>query len=537
MAESFDYIVVGAGSAGCALAARLSARATVLLLEAGGPDTSPAIHAPDGIIPLLFGEPEICVPYVTTPQGGLEVPDGSGPGRPMVVHRGVVRGGCSSVNGMLYVRGNRADFDHWAALGNEGWAYDDVLPCFKRSEDSHRGPSEHHATGGPQRVGSLPAASNASHAFVETAAGGRFPASRSDGDFNGAVQTDMAAHYDVTLTAGGTRASAAVAFLDPLVGRDALTVRTGARVTRVVMEGSRATGVDVLTADGGEARYQADGEVILCAGTFESPKILMLSGLGPADHLGSLDMPIVHELPGVGANLQDHLMVVTYGLARPETDPGMSGFLGEAGLFTHVVADRAGAPDLQLHFLAGMPGFPVDPTTNPNFLICPTLLQPSSRGRVTLASADPGVPPRVDPAYLAEAADVEVLVRGIELARDLHTAAPLADMAMGGLFALVPDPSDPFGKPPFRFDVPASGRDGLETLVRATATTVWHPVGTCSMGTHSAAVVDAQLRVHGVEGLRVADASVMPRITSGNTHAPSIMIGEKAADLIMDPAG
>ena len=347
----------------------------------------------------------------------------------------------------------------------------------------------------------------------------------------------MAAHYDVTLTAGGTRASAAVAFLDPLVGRDALTVRTGARVTRVVMEGSRATGVDVLTADGGEARYQADGEVILCAGTFESPKILMLSGLGPADHLGSLDIPIVHELPGVGANLQDHLMVVTYGLARPETDPGMSGFLGEAGLFTHVVADRAGAPDLQLHFLAGMPGFPVDPTTNPNFLICPTLLQPSSRGRVTLASADPGVPPRVDPAYLAEAADVEVLVRGIELARELHTAAPLADMAMGGLFALVPDPSDPFGKPPFRFDVPVSGRDGLETLVRATATTVWHPVGTCSMGTHSAAVVDAQLRVHGVEGLRVADASVMPRITSGNTNAPSIMIGEKAADLITDPAG
>ena len=520
--QTFDYLVVGAGSAGCALAYRLSEHARVLLLERGGPDSQPHIHDPAGILQAVFVDQAISHPYMTEPERRLS-------GRPIPIHRGIVRGGCSSINGMVYVRGNRRDYDRWAELGNTGWSYDEVLPCFRRSERSAEGASEYHGTAGPLDVRPVPNPSPVAQAFVEAAAAlPEFRESHPDFDFNGRRQQNGAGFYRLNLTPDGRRASAAVAFLDAAGSPSTLEIRTNARATGLVIERGRAVGVR-CRIDGQVQVFRAEREVILSAGAFESPRLLQLSGIGPAADLQAHGISPVVDLPGVGQNLHDHVMLLTYWPARKPT--GASIFIAEAGLFVHS-RDRSpeAPPDLQYHFLAGMVGLAADPRTEPNFLFCPAVCAPRSRGEVRLRSANPddGLVIRVN--YLERGDDLEVLLRGIELAYELAATAPLSGFR-----------SD---QPPFaavvrggagvRAPLPRNDAAELRRIVAEAAQTVWHPVGTCRMGPASdrSAVVDPALRVHGVEGLRVADASVMPEIPRGNTNAPCIMVGERAADLI-----
>jgi choline dehydrogenase len=360
-------------------------------------------------------------------------------------------------------------------------------------------------------------------AFVEAAANlSAFEESHADFDFNGPRQQNGAGLYRVTLTGDGRRASAAVAFLDSIAHRGTLQVMTGMQATAIVIENGRATGVR-CQGSGGEHVFRADGEIILSAGTFESPRLLLLSGIGPAADLDEHGITPVVDLPGVGRNLHDHAMVLTYWPSRKPA--GVSSFIAEAGLFVSTQDMAADSPpDLQYHFLAGMLGLPVDPLTEPNFLFCPTVCHPRSRGDLRLRSANPHDPLIVRPNYLADEADITVLVRGLELARELAHTAPLDEFSSD---------EEPFATAgPDRVQVPKGTAAELSRFVVAHATTTWHPVGTCKMGRDERAVVDPQLRVYGVDGLRVADASIMPTIPRGNTNAPCIMIGERAADLI-----
>lgn len=514
--SSFDYIIVGAGSSGCALAYRLSERAHVLLLEAGGPDAQEWIHEPSRVIEAIFADRGISRAYETDAQCHLG-------NRTVAIHRGIVRGGCSSINGMVYVRGNRRDYDHWAELGNEGWSYEDVLPYFKRSERCAEGASACHGVDGPLDVRCLPNPSPAARAFIEAAANLRvFRDSHADFDFNGPRQQNGAGLYRVTVTPDGRRASAAVAFLDPISQRDTLHVITGAQVTAIVIENRRAAAVRCQVS-GREQVFRADGEIILSAGAFESPRLLLLSGIGPAADLERHGITPVVNLPGVGQNLHDHVMLPTYWLSRKPA--GASSFIAEAGLFVSAHDMSADSPpDLQYHFLAGMAGLPVDPVSEPHFLFCPTVCYPHSRGDLRLRSVDPHDPLLIRPNYMAEEADVTVMARGIELARELAHTPPLDQFAKG---------EEPFAVAGTdRVKVPNGNGAAVSGFIAANATTVWHPVGTCRMGRDEDAVVDPRLRVYGVEGLRIADASIMPTIPRGNTNAPCIMIGERAADLI-----
>jgi choline dehydrogenase len=537
MAASFDYIVVGAGTSGCVVAARLSRGGSVLLLEAGVSDTDPRnvadmIARPERVLDAILNS-DIDPPYVSEPQAALDA-------RPIYLLRGVVRGGCSSVNGMIYVRGNRRDFDLWAHLGNEGWSFADVLPYFKRSEDFAAGPSEYHGAGGPLGVRPLPDPSNASRAFIDAAGCLGFAGSSTSWDFNGARQENAAGLYHTTITPRPgpfpfRRASAAFAFLDTAL--KSLKVRLQARVTNIVIHRGRAVGVKCVV-DGKVEEFRADREVIVSAGALESPKLLMLSGIGPKAQLSALKIPVTVDLPGVGENLQDHLQSLIFHHAKRYA--GISTFTAEAGLFTHT-RDGSGAvsPDLQYHVLAGMKNWPpeLDQAKDPYFLICPVLLKPQSRGFVRLRSAKPEDAPIVQPNYLQFGSDMEVLLRGIELMRGLTGAGELrflfdASRPPFGIDAR----SQPSGVPnPARttafLELPTTPA-GCAEFIRRTANTVWHPVGTCRMGRDSLAVVDPQLRVHGVEGLRVADASIMPVVPSGNTNAACYMIGERCADLV-----
>lgn len=513
--DCYDYIVVGAGSAGCAVASRLSddPDVTVLLLEEGGADRAAAIQHP--FVPALFEawqNPSITRDYPVT--GRPEMPAPS-------ILRGVVRGGTSSINAMVYIRGNRQDFDGWASIGCTGWSYAELLPIFKAIEDFEGGASEHHGTGGPLQVRRMVGPTRIACAFVRAgielgyegtdpdAPGGR----ETQWDFNGAGQEDGAGLYQVTVTRDGRRASAAQAFLDSR-SRPNLVEKLGVLVARVVVESGRAAGVACLEA-GLPTSYRASREVVIAAGAFGSPKLLMLSGIGPGDELRRHGIEVVADVPGVGRNLHDHLLALQYfALRKREPEPN---FIAEAGLFTRALAARQAAPDLQFHVAAGMAFFTPRDAPTENVVVCPTLVQPKSRGRITLLASDPRLPPMIDPGYLQEPDDVRVLTHGMALSRELAATRAFADFA---------------GRP--GEVTPGLSRGGDSSYVRGHARTVWHPVGSCRMGPDSdeGAVLDPQLRVRGVEGLRVADASVMPVIPSGNPNAACMMIGEKAARMI-----
>jgi choline dehydrogenase len=507
--EQFDYIIAGSGAAGCVIARRLldQSDATVLLLEAGGPDNRDDVHAVDvPTVTSMWGTEDVCWQYQTVPQSGCH-------GRRITIAQGKVVGGGTSVNALIYVRGSRRDYDHWNQLGNTGWGYDDIVPYFKRAESYPAGDPQYRGSDGPLVISDLSAPSEASTAFVQAAKELGFPAE--EFDYNGARQDGGAFFYQSTRTAEGRRCSAATAYLGPVLSHPRLTVRTGARVARVALCAGCAAGVEYLM-DGRLVTVRAASEVIVCCGAFATPQVLMLSGIGPAAQLRQHGLNPVANLPGVGRNLQDHMLFGVGWECRADQPPPE--LLAEAGLFTHSRTGlEAASPDLQFFF--GPVQFLAEQyrTDGPGFTFAPILIQPRSRGEVTLRSADPLALPVVDPHYLEARPDADALVAGIELARELaHTSA------FDGLRGRELAPG-----------AALSSRADLEAYVRQQASTVWHPAGTCQMGYGPDAVVDDRLRVHGIEALRVADASVMPVITSGNTEAAVIAIAERAADLII----
>ena len=523
---NFDYVVVGAGSAGCVLAARLSEdpAVSVCVLEAGKRDSSPLIRMPIGIAVLVPRRLHNWA-FKTVPQAGLL-------GRRGYQPRGKTLGGSSSINAMVYIRGHRSDYDEWAALGNAGWSYDDVLPYFLRSENNERLVDAYHAQGGPLNV----ADARSPSPFMElcVAAAEQLGQPR-NADFNGAEQEGVG-FYQLTQK-NGERWSAAAAFLTPNLGRSNLSVRTRARATRVVFEGTRAVGVEYR--QGGTTRVvRARREVILSAGAFQSPQLLMLSGIGDAEALRGMGIPIVAHLAGVGANLRDHVdFVIAYRSRRKDLIGFMPGDIVGAlksslryrrerrGIFTSNIAEAGGfvksepglaAPDLQLHFCIGIlesHGRKLHANRGFSSHVC--ALRPKSAGRVSLQSPDPLAAPSIDPGFYAHPDDLETMVRGFKISRGIMESTLLAPYRGRDLFT-----------------AGVHSDDEIRDVLRRRSDTIYHPVGTCRMGVDSWSVVDPELRVRGVTGLRVVDASVMPTLIGGNTNAPTIMIGEKASDLI-----
>jgi len=499
----YDYVVIGAGSAGSVVANRLTedSETTVLLLEAGGPDTKPEIHLPMAW-PKLFGT-EVDWAYFTEEEPHLF-------NRIIFLPRGKVLGGSSSINAMIYIRGNSHNYDRWEESGNPGWSYQDVLPYFKKSENQQHGASEFHGVSGPLVVTDPLASHPISQRLIEAAVAmgyGRNP------DFNGAQQ-EGAGLYQLTVK-DGKRQSTAVAFLLPILERPNLMTTTGALVTRLLFEGTCTVGV-AYVHNGTEHQVRVNKEVILSAGAFDSPKLLMLSGIGRAEHLRALGIPVVVDLPGVGQNLQDHVLVSVGYQATQELQIAPTSNIAEAGMFLHTERSLDAAPDLQFLFVPLLFVNPAFARSGPGFTFIASHTHCHSRGSVSLRSASFNDPPLIQANYLQSESDMQVLVEGIKIARKL---------AYSGAF-------DEFLGEEVAPGALVSSDKALRAYIRQACDTNWHPVGTCKMGADRLAVVDSQLRVHGVHGLRVVDASVMPTITTGNTNAPTIMLGEKAADLI-----
>ena len=522
----FDYIVVGAGSAGCVLANRLSADASVrvLLLEAGGRDVNPWIHVPVGYFKTMH-DPRTDWCYVTEPDAGLA-------GRSILWPRGKVLGGSSAINGLLYIRGQARDYDQWRQLGNTGWSYEDVLPYFRRAEDQERGGDEHHGVGGPLAVSDMRVRRDVCDAFIAAAEELGIP--RRD-DFNGAEQ-EGAGYFQITAR-NGLRCSTAVGYLRPVRRRDNLRIMTRAHAEMILVRDGRAVGVRVRR--GHEALdVHADAEVILSAGAIGSPQLLELSGIGDGERLRSLGVPPLAHLPGVGENLQDHLQIrAVYRCTQPTLNDEVNNpvrklligleylFLrrGPMSMAVSLVCVFARTrpelemPDVQFHvqpLSADKPGEGLHRFSAFTSSVCQ--LRPESRGSVHARSPQPAEHPAIRPNYLATLTDRQVTVAGMKLSRRLAATDALAPFVVE---ELLPG---------------ASVQSDAELLAHAreVGQTIYHPVGTCKMGNDSLAVVDERLRLRGVGGLRVVDASIMPTITSGNTNAPTIMIAEKAADMI-----
>lgn len=529
-----DYIIIGAGSAGCVLAQRLSADPAnrVLLLEAGGPDRKLEIHIPAGYAKLHRSA--VDWGFETEPQAHLH-------DRKLYLPRGKTLGGCSSTNAMAYIRGHREDYNDWAKLGNASWSYEQVLPYFKKSEHNEQYAQlnvAYHGQGGLLNVTyNQKYRSAAAEAFVASCQAVGIPENQ---DVNGAEQ-EGAGYFQFNIK-DQKRHSEATAFLKPALHRPNLQVITRAHVQRILLEKDRAIGVEFKVGQSVQTA-KTQKEILLCAGAFQSPQLLMLSGIGPTDELQKCGIAVKKAIPGVGQNLQDHLFVnasaitSSKGLNHALTPLSQLRYLLqfmlsksgpltigplEAVAFTKVFKDND-RPDLQLHFAPIQADYETDLhnwKTLPKidgFSILPTLLKPQSRGYLGLRSADPAAKPLIQPNFLSVEADLKILVEGIKLALEIMDQKPLRALTKGGV------------TPPTKGD----SDEAIAEHIRRRVETVYHPVGTCKMGSDEMAVVDEQLRVHGIEGLRVVDASVMPTIVSGNTNAPVIMIAEKAADLIL----
>ena len=531
MEGSFDYIVVGAGSSGCVLADRLTAngRHRVLLIEAGGEDRNIWIHVPIGYAK-LFADAKHNWLYNSEPEPELN-------GRSIIQPRGKVLGGSSSINGLLYIRGQAEDFNHWRQLGNAGWSFDDVLPYFRRAEDQQRGADELHGVGGPLAVRDVSEGHPLCDAFIEACEQAGLP--RND-DFNGPTQ-EGAGYFQLT-TRNGRRWSTARGYLKPARKRHNLAVVSNALTTRVLFDGRRAAGVE-YRKDGATHTARANAEVILSSGAFNSPQLLQLSGVGPGDLLRQHGIDVIADMKGVGADLQDHYQArFNYRCNTRNTMNDMMGSVAArvaAGLryallrkgFLTIGAGYAGGffktdpkmatPDVQFHFIlfsADAVGQKLHPW--PGFLASICQLRPESRGFVRIKSADPGEAPAIQPRYLTAQADRDAVVAGMQLLRRV--------MGQPAIRRYIDEELMPGAK--------VQSDAELLAFAKAKGTTVFHPTSTCRMGSDVTAVVDERLRVHGFQALRVADASIMPTVVSGNTNAACVMIGEKASDMILEDA-
>jgi choline dehydrogenase len=527
----FDYIIVGAGSAGCVLANRLSAdgKHSVLLLEAGPKDSNLWIHVPLGY-GKLFKDKTVNWMYQTEPEPGLD-------GRTIFQPRGKVLGGSSSINGLLYVRGQHEDYDRWRQHGNSGWGYDDVLPYFKKAEDQTRGASEFHGVGGPLPVSDSRHDDPLSDAFIAAAAETGLPVNK---DFNGATQEG--AGWFQTTTRGGKRSSTAVSYLRPAKGRKNLHIETSSHAQRILFEGRRAVGLEYLK-EGSLRIARARREIVVSSGAYNSPQLLQLSGVGPAELLKKHGIEVVLDAAGVGHDLQDHMQVrVVMRCSQPITlndivnHPGRRIMAGaryaafRSGPLT-IAAGTSGAffksnprlasPDIQIHFLP----FSTDKMGEKlhsfsGFTASVCQLRPESRGSLRIKSADPSVPPEIRINYLATETDRTANVEGLKILRKILNAPALKPFVV--------DEYDPGAK--------VVSDEDLLAHCRRRGSTIYHPTSTCRMGNDPLAVVDQRLKVRGIEGLRVVDGSIMPDLVSGNTNAPIVMIAEKASDMILQDA-
>ena len=533
-AETYDYIVTGAGSAGCAVAARLSesGRYRVLLLEAGGPDSWPWIHIPVGYA-RLFTHETYNWRFESEPVAGLN-------GRTSYQPRGKMLGGTSSLNGMVYMRGTAADYDGWRQLGCVGWDYDSVLTFFRKAENQERGEDEFHGVGGPLNVTDAHYKHEIIDAIIEAAVQMGIPRNN---DFNGATQ-EGTGYYQATVSKG-RRWSAATAYLKPARDRKNLVVKPNAHATRIVVEDGRAVGVEFRTSRGTETA-RAKAEVIVSGGVYGSPQLLLLSGIGPGEHLHEMGIAVKHDLAPVGANLHDHFnSYVAWRSTKTGTfnelnrsprrklaagaryligrDGPMTAIAAHAGILTKT-DPRFDRPDMQfnsyLWSIESRDRTGMHPHNYPGFSMSPVHLRPEGRGRVSLASRDPLAAPKIQFKFMETANDVEAMLRGVQLARKLAQQPALKPYIAE---EVVPGPA-------------VSTDEQIIEDIRNRGVSNLHPVGTCRMGTGRDAVVDPRLRVHGIRALRVADASIMPLVVGGNTNAPSIMIGEKCAAMVLEDA-